>query len=372
MTRILIATNPGDPDSFLVQEALERKGHHVKLAHTSDFPQKMQKTISYVNSVEHWTLSSLGIEYRNEVPDVVWWRRPAKPVLPSWVHSNDWKFAALECESFQESFWEAFSRMGSFWINNPRNSKMADDKIRQQKLAIDCGLETPSSLYGNDPKEIRSFLRKMGGKAIYKPLKPFYASWTEKGKKMCLYTSIIEEGVLPADEVLALTPGIFQELLPKEFELRVVIMGRKVFAFRIDVPEGSRGRLDWRSAYHEIAIQKTSLPLQVEESLLALVQQLGIVSGSCDLIVTPEGRTVFLEINEAGQFLWLERYVEFPLLDAFCEFLIQHREDFIWEEAADSLRVSHVHESARTRLRTALTEHILQSQPQPGSKSRRS
>ena len=350
---VLIITNPQDLDSFLVREALELKNHKVNLVHTSDLPQKMQMNISYSNNTGRWAFSSPTVERKNEMPDSVWWRRPTKPVLPDWVHPNDIEFAALECHSFQSSFWEAFSRMGAFWINPPDSSNLADNKILQQKVAIDCGLETPPSLYSNDPAEIRSFIKAVGGTAVYKPFKPFHAIWMEEGQREALYTSIVEEGMLPNDEVLGVTPGIFQKLIPKKFELRVVVMGRKMFAFRIHAPEGSRGKLDWRSAYHEISLHKTSLPPQIEESLLSLFHKLNIVSGSCDLIVTPQDRIVFLEVNESGQFLWIERYVDFPLLDAFCEFLIQHREDFSWEVTTECLKVSDVCESAHVRMREA-------------------
>ena len=116
----------------------------------------------------------------------------------------------------------------------------------------------------------------------------------------CLYTSIIDEPYLPDDEVPAITPGIFQKLVSKAFELRVVIMGRKVFAFRIDTPKESRGRLDWLSAYHEIRLRRVDLPQQVEKSLLAVLHKMGLVAGSCDLIVTPSGSTAFLEVNETS------------------------------------------------------------------------
>lgn len=46
---------------------------------------------------------------------------------------------------------------------------------------------------------------------------------------------------------------------------------------------------------------------------------------------------MFLEVNEMGQFLFLERCCDLPLLDAFSEFLLQGRVDFQW--SYDSVQV---------------------------------
>lgn len=44
--------------------------------------------------------------------------------------------------------------------------------------------------------------------------------------------------------------------------------------------------------------------------------------GSVDLIVTPAGEVVFLEINEQGQFLFLEQQnPELQMMRAVCQFL---------------------------------------------------
>lgn len=50
---------------------------------------------------------------------------------------------------------------------------------------------------------------------------------------------------------------------------------------------------------------------------------LGLVFGCIDIIVTLNGEYCFLEVNEMGQFLWIERAnPEIRILDAFCDFLL--------------------------------------------------
>jgi hypothetical protein len=44
--------------------------------------------------------------------------------------------------------------------------------------------------------------------------------------------------------------------------------------------------------------------------------------GAVDLIVTPDGRHVFLEVNPVGEFFWLEQYPGLPVSDAIADVLL--------------------------------------------------
>lgn len=86
---------------------------------------------------------------------------------------------------------------------------------------------------------------------------------------------------------------------------------------------------------------------------------MGLVFGCFDLIVTPEGRHVFIECNEAGQFLFVEEETGEAVLDAFVAFLMQGRPDFEWSETADSLRLSEIWQIAREQSRLAQSVHTV-------------
>jgi glutathione synthase/RimK-type ligase-like ATP-grasp enzyme len=49
------------------------------------------------------------------------------------------------------------------------------------------------------------------------------------------------------------------------------------------------------------------LPDDVADKLRAMMRRLGLVYGAIDLRLTPDGRYVFLEVNPAGQFLYVEQ-----------------------------------------------------------------
>jgi glutathione synthase/RimK-type ligase-like ATP-grasp enzyme len=46
------------------------------------------------------------------------------------------------------------------------------------------------------------------------------------------------------------------------------------------------------------------------------MSELGLVFGAIDLICTPEGEHVFLEVNPAGEWGMLERELSLPISDA--------------------------------------------------------
>ena len=55
---------------------------------------------------------------------------------------------------------------------------------------------------------------------------------------------------------------------------------------------------------------------------IQLVEQLGLCYGAIDMVVTPDGRYVFLEINPNGQYLWIEEETGLPISDAICDLLM--------------------------------------------------
>jgi hypothetical protein len=78
-----------------------------------------------------------------------------------------------------------------------------------------------------------------------------------------------------------------------------------------------------------------------------LLTRLGLVFGCLDLIVTPDGRYVFLEINQMGQFLFIERWTGLPLLDTFAELLLQGRPDYRWPPSHGVVHYADVVDRAR-------------------------
>jgi len=55
---------------------------------------------------------------------------------------------------------------------------------------------------------------------------------------------------------------------------------------------------------------------------LALVHKLGLSFAAIDMIVTPDDRYVFLEVNPNGQWQWIERATGFPICETLVDLLV--------------------------------------------------
>gem|GEM_PF-5867427 len=67
------------------------------------------------------------------------------------------------------------------------------------------------------------------------------------------------------------------------------------------------------------------LTREERERLLRLVERLGLVTASVDLLRDRDGELLFLEVNEQGQWLFIEAAMpHLPVLNAFANFLLEH------------------------------------------------
>ena len=137
------------------------------------------------------------------------------------------------------------------------------------------------------------------------------------------------------------------------------ILGRRALAARVLSQQTEKGKVDWRRSQDELQLEPTCLPPEVAARCFALLDELGLVFGCLDLVVTPEGEYIFLEVNEMGQFLFVERGCGLPLLDAFSEFLLQGSVDFAWDQEAVRVRYTDAEfeSAALARARKFQTSH---------------
>jgi glutathione synthase/RimK-type ligase-like ATP-grasp enzyme len=330
MTGILILTNSGDVHACAVHEALRRKGVHSTLWLTSDYPTIARETIAFRGRESRVSIRERGLDLGDVRASVVWNRRPSYVVDNTLLHPADREFVDLQCKAHRDGLFALLRRAG-FWVNDRDAAVRANHKPLQHAMAVECGLEMPDTLYTNDPAEIRAFIREHGGRIVFKPF--HIRPWTDGRKNFITPTTVIGEEHLHDETRLGITPAIYQELVPKAYELRVTAIGERLFAAKLHSQQTEHGRVDWRRAQEMMTAEETKLPRDVEEKCRELLARLGLVFGALDLIATPDGRHVFLEVNQMGQFLFVERWTGMPLLDAFAEMLRQGTAAYTWPAA---------------------------------------
>ena len=65
---------------------------------------------------------------------------------------------------------------------------------------------------------------------------------------------------------------------------------------------------DWRRASpSSLCFRSYKLPRSVSDKCVRLVANLGLTFGAIDMVKTPDGDYMFLELNPNGQWGWLEK-----------------------------------------------------------------
>jgi hypothetical protein len=351
-TDILIFTRCGDLHAVAVHAALESKGQSSFLWYSSDYPQHQQQTISL--SQNEFALNVTG-DRRETLIDgrlKTFWFRRAYPPLPDYekLHPDDHAYVRKASSDYHAALRALIDHpvgglQAPLWVNRPHYAMSAESKPLQLKLAAELGWRIPATIITNDPAEIRAFVERLGGRAVHKSLGSYW--WQEQEAIAIARASLVSADGLPSDSVLSQTAEIYQEPITKQYEVRAFFFGRSYMAIRIDPGERGTKHVDWR-VFHQprrADVQHYTLPAEIEQLCFKLLEALNIVSGSFDLFIDDKGEFVFSEINQSGQFIWLEDF-DLPVLDAFTEFLISGDPHFEWRPNALPLRAHAVYESA--------------------------
>jgi glutathione synthase/RimK-type ligase-like ATP-grasp enzyme len=239
--------------------------------------------------------------------DVVWIRRPEPPCMNPNVAEADRKFARGEYHWFSESLMYLLEMLPVRCVNRYSASRMVRNKSVQLLLAHGCGMNVPATLMSNAPLEVRRYLHQQSSRAICKAFFPHI--WRKEAERAVAVTETFEltEDMLPKDEVLTYAPAIYQELVIKEFDVRMQLLGTAVYSFALHNPKGS---IDWRQDVTQggVRVESIATPEAIRQQVLEFARKSGIVFGSFDFAVDREGGWWFLEVNEEGQFLWLDEF----------------------------------------------------------------
>lgn len=340
---ILILSFPKDFHASVVEWCIrEIYGHRgIATLFTSDYSNTAAASMRFDGGHEPKLMFA-----ENALSDarVVWRRRIVTQPPNDDVHADDREFIDRENRRFLEGFWSCVGP-DAFWINPHDKGVRASSKPIQLKVAGDVGLRIPTTLFSNCPREIRSFVKSVG-RCIYKPFNPIV--WKDQsGSTFSAMTTKIAESNLHDGQQLQNCAGIFQEEIEKQFELRVTIFGKYCVAVKIDSQTTSKTKTDWRHGFNSVlSISKYELPSHVLDRCYCLMDQLGLVFGTIDLAVTPGGDFVFFEINEMGQFLWVDDYnTEINTLAPFCEFLLSGSKDFQYKSNRNDVLLKTVREN---------------------------
>jgi len=200
------------------------------------------------------------------------------------------------------------------WVNNPRETYVAEHKGYQLHVASSLGFSIPKTIITND---------KRGAIDIFQDI-PFVV----KGLDTVLLRDHETEyfgfthALSPTefnDSIVKSAPIIIQERISNKIDLRITIIGSTVLS--TSIKRNDRGiDGDWRVDKQGLQFNRFELPDAVSKMCVQLVSELGLQYAAIDLMHS-DGEYYFLEVNPTGEWAWLVDEASLPIDEAFAELL---------------------------------------------------
>jgi glutathione synthase/RimK-type ligase-like ATP-grasp enzyme len=308
--KIIVLAHPKDDHAAPVCWALEQAGYQAA-CWSGVSPAEQERASLLVHEQPCIRLGAHVLEQG----DVLWLRQSDHQATKSEESSSP-------SPSFFDELAHMFESLPVRCVNPYSALRLVRNKAVQLLLARKSELKVPQTLFSNSPAAVRDFFDRHPNDAICKAFAGHV--WQQQGSTDVTVTETfsLNRAELPAeDEVFTYSPAIYQEKVKKQFDVRAVLMGERVYSFAVRTPANS---LDWRhdAALRNVAVERIATPAAVESGILSFAAAAGVCTGSLDLAVDRNGEWWFLEINEQGQFLWLDDFCpQAQLLEKFCAFL---------------------------------------------------
>ncbi|MDQ0214938.1 glutathione synthase/RimK-type ligase-like ATP-grasp enzyme [Oikeobacillus pervagus] len=309
--RVLIITNKDDVTvDFVVKELQKRNLAYYRL-NTEDIPNKVNISFDFDNNrfeildkVKKQRYSLLNF-------NSVYYRRPQLNNFDFIEKLSNYEINYLKSELnfILEGIYKLLE--DKYWLNNVYRIREAENKIYQLQLAKEVGFCIPNSLISNQYNILVNFYEKNDNNCIIKPIKSGYML-NDKGSK-AIFTTKVEENIFNNPVRVESFPLYLQRNIPKKFDIRVTVIGERVFAAEIHSQINEDSSIDWRRGLKPLEHYEHILPIEIKRKCIELTHKLKLNYSAIDLIYTGEDEYIFLEINPNGQWAWIEKRLHFPL-----------------------------------------------------------
>jgi glutathione synthase/RimK-type ligase-like ATP-grasp enzyme len=321
MSSVLILSSPKDAHVPPVLQVLKERYHKDALwVDTQTLPLTSVFTARITPDSAAMTTTFRFDDHIVDLLDIdcIWYRRP-KPFQATGIYTEG---LAPYAESEAKLGIEGLLKTApARWINAPEDNQRAIYKPLQLHIAREIGLATPPTIITNDHQDALAFFDQQHGNIIYKALStgiPLRLE-TEPSEKRAVYTSRVQRTYFEQRRV-ACIPHLFQEYIAKKLELRITIVGKRIFATEIHSTE-QEFPVDWRRDYSKHWYREHHLPEDIQHKLLNLVNHFHLHFAAIDMIVTPQDEYYFLEVNPNGQWFWLFERTGVPIPEALAHLL---------------------------------------------------
>jgi glutathione synthase/RimK-type ligase-like ATP-grasp enzyme len=267
------------------------------------------------------------IDYsKNEVIDLsrvtsIYYRRPKLPQLNyDSISKGENDFISREIGYFLEGLYRILN--DKYWISPIEAIRKAESKIYQLVQAKSFGFDIPDSLITTLQNNAQDFIKNYPEGCVIKPIRNGFVQDDIQPK--IIFTSSLPREQLNLLDGVQLSPTYLQRKIEKMADLRVTVVGNKVFAAKIYSQEFEDTIIDWRKGENVyLKHEKIDLPITLEQKCIEFVKSLGLIFGAIDFILDKNGRFIFLEINPNGQWAWIENRLGYDISGEIVNLLIR-------------------------------------------------
>jgi glutathione synthase/RimK-type ligase-like ATP-grasp enzyme len=305
--------------SFPNNEHVEQVRKHLTVpsavVDTASFPVALGLSAALDRDQEslHFTLPETGEKLYLDQVGAVWYRR----IKPYGFHSDlsDHTARLFAWSEANEALLGVWYSLNCFWMNPPTADEISQRKIKQLQVARHVGLSIPDTLVTNEPDAAREFIERQG---VDQVVRKAFRNIAEAPRE----THLIRSEDIPLLDSVRYTPVIFQRFVPAVLDLRITVIEDDIFAAAIS--SDAQYMTDYRPGLGTAKVKPYKLPADVADKLLQLMRAFDLNYGAIDMRVTPDGDHVFLEVNPAGEYLFISQRTNQPIPAAIAASLERH------------------------------------------------
>jgi glutathione synthase/RimK-type ligase-like ATP-grasp enzyme len=323
---VIVASHDKDQSALFLMKRLVEISQPARLINFGEFPTAMYGTILFEKTVSASLTSLDNLRFDDNSIKSIWWRRPQGSVKNTKVSLLQ-KYIQNESDITLSCLLNFLK--GVMWVSEPEATRVANRKPLQLALAKQIGFNVPETCVSNEPEHVKAFIARHSGiPLIMKAVGSSYIRLThdpedKSRKNRAIYTRVVDTNLLLKNiNRVANCPFILQEAVIKDSDIRITVVGDRVFASEIIIEKNADGlNLDWR--HHDVKRKYVmhKLPQELEGYCARLVSSLGLKFGCIDMGFSKKNGYAFFEINPQGQWMPSEQLVGHPISLALANLL---------------------------------------------------
>lgn len=310
---ILCITHSRDTYTIdLVQQRLQQLGHSSFRFNSDEFGTRYQLLYQLEKSGPTYHLRHDNTVIRAADITGVWYRKLWELETPP---NLDPAYIAAFRKEYNTALHIFLDSLDVPWLNPIYvDHAVGSNKLLQLAFAQAAGLHVPQTIISNHAEDALQFYEACNGDVVVKLHGAL--SKTMDGNGAFFPTTRLRKEDTGMLGSLAACPMILQENIPKERELRIAYVDGDFYTGSLRAPEVA----DWRTTV--VQWEQFMLPAAIEEKLTHMMRSMGLYFGAIDMILQPDGKYVFLEVNPQGEWGMLQKYLDLPIAAAIAEKLV--------------------------------------------------